>query len=147
MDSPEHCRKILAHPARVLDQTEREFFFDNGYVIKERAISTDWIARLNDALARQQQDLLLLGCVAEVEDLDGLQQALQAGADRVLLDNFDIEALREAVRINARRAKLEASGNITLDTLADVAATGVDYISIGALTKDAVALDLSMRLL
>lgn len=50
LDSPDHCQKVLAQPARILDQTEREFFFDNGYVIKERAIGSDWIARLNDAL-------------------------------------------------------------------------------------------------
>jgi len=81
----------------------------------------------------------------EVEDLIGLEQALQAGADRVLLDNFTIEALREAVAANARRAELEASGGITLDNVRDYASTGVDYISIGALTKHLRAIDLSMR--
>jgi nicotinate-nucleotide pyrophosphorylase (carboxylating) len=81
----------------------------------------------------------------EVEDLDGLAQALQAGADRVLLDNFAIDALREAVAFNAGRAELEASGGITLDNLRDYADTGVHYISIGALTKHLRAIDLSMR--
>ena len=81
----------------------------------------------------------------EVENLDGLQQALRAGADRVLLDNFSIEQLREAVAVNAGRAQLEASGGITLDNLRDYAGTGVDYISIGALTKHLRAIDLSMR--
>ena len=81
----------------------------------------------------------------EVEDLDGLAQALQAGADRVLLDNFAIDALREAVALNAGRAELEASGGITLDNLRDYADTGVHYISIGALTKHLRAIDLSMR--
>ena len=52
MDCAEHCKEILTHPARVLDQSERAFFFDNGYVVKERAIGADWIARLNAALAR-----------------------------------------------------------------------------------------------
>jgi len=81
----------------------------------------------------------------EVEDLAGLQQALQAGADRVLLDNFSIEQLREAVAVNAGRAQLEASGGITLDNVRDYAGTGVDCISVGALTKHLHAIDLSMR--
>lgn len=81
----------------------------------------------------------------EVENPDELQQALQAGADRVMLDNFTIETLREAVVLNAGKAELEASGGITLDNLREYAETGVDYISIGALTKDVKAIDLSMR--
>ena len=81
----------------------------------------------------------------EVENPDELQQALQAGADRVMLDNFTIEALREAVVLNNGKAELEASGGITLDKLREYAETGVDYISIGALTKDVKAIDLSMR--
>ncbi len=81
----------------------------------------------------------------EVEDLEGLEQALQAGADRVLLDNFRIDALREAVAVTGGRAELEASGGITLDNVRDYASTGVNYISIGALTKHLRAIDLSMR--
>ncbi len=81
----------------------------------------------------------------EVESLIELEQALAASADIVMLDNFDIPMMREAVTLNQGRAKLEVSGNITLDTLADYAATGVDFISVGALTKHVRALDLSMR--
>ncbi|GKQ97872.1 carboxylating nicotinate-nucleotide diphosphorylase [Aeromonas hydrophila] len=81
----------------------------------------------------------------EVESLVELEQALAAGADIVMLDNFDIPMMREAVALNQSRAKLEVSGNVTLDTLADYAATGVDFISVGALTKHVRALDLSMR--
>ena len=81
----------------------------------------------------------------EVESMDELRQALEAGAPRMLLDNFDNDALREAVSITTNRAELEASGNITLDTIRAVAETGVDYISIGALTKHLHAVDLSMR--
>jgi nicotinate-nucleotide pyrophosphorylase (carboxylating) len=83
----------------------------------------------------------------EVENLEELAQALAAGADRVMLDNFSLEDLRSAVRETAGRAELEASGNVTDQTLRPIAETGVDYISIGALTKDCKALDLSMRLL
>ncbi len=81
----------------------------------------------------------------EVESLVELEQALAADADIVMLDNFDIPMMREAVTLNQSRAKLEVSGNVTLDTLADYAATGIDFISVGALTKHVRALDLSMR--
>jgi nicotinate-nucleotide pyrophosphorylase (carboxylating) len=83
----------------------------------------------------------------EVETLDQLDQALQSGATSVLLDNFDPEALRQAVTMNAGRALLEVSGGVTLERLRDIAATGVDRISIGKLTKDVTAVDFSMRLL
>jgi nicotinate-nucleotide pyrophosphorylase (carboxylating) len=81
----------------------------------------------------------------EVERLDQLEEALAAGAAMILLDNFDLDAMRAAVRINAGRAKLEASGGITLANVRAIAETGVDRISIGALTKDVKAIDLSMR--
>ncbi|EKP0260672.1 carboxylating nicotinate-nucleotide diphosphorylase [Aeromonas sobria] len=81
----------------------------------------------------------------EVESLAELEQALAARADIVMLDNFDVAMMGEAVAINQGRAKLEVSGNVTLDTLAEFAATGVDFISVGALTKHLRALDLSMR--
>lgn len=81
----------------------------------------------------------------EVESLAELELALSAAADIVMLDNFDVTMMREAVTLNRGRAKLEVSGNVTLETLADYAATGVDFISVGALTKHVRALDLSMR--
>ncbi len=81
----------------------------------------------------------------EVESLAELEQALAARADIVMLDNFDIPMMQEAVRLNQGIAKLEVSGNVTLDTLAGYAATGIDFISVGALTKHVRALDLSMR--
>jgi nicotinate-nucleotide pyrophosphorylase (carboxylating) len=82
----------------------------------------------------------------EVESLDELQQALDAGADIVMLDELSLEDMRTAVRLTAGRAKLEASGGINETTLRIIAETGVDYISIGSLTKDVKAVDLSMRL-
>ena len=81
----------------------------------------------------------------EVESLEQVERALAAGADRLLLDNFEPDALREAVRVNAGRAVLEASGGIELDTLRAVAETGIDCISVGAMTKHLRALDLSLR--
>lgn len=81
----------------------------------------------------------------EVENLNELDQALQAAADIVMLDNFSLEDMRTAVTTASGQAKLEASGGITEQTLLPIAETGVDYISIGALTKDCKAIDLSMR--
>jgi nicotinate-nucleotide pyrophosphorylase (carboxylating) len=82
----------------------------------------------------------------EVENLDELQQSLDAGVTRVLLDNFELASMREAVRLTAGRAALEVSGNVELDGLAAIAATGVDFISVGALTKHVRAVDFSLRL-
>lgn len=81
----------------------------------------------------------------EVETLDQLREAIEAGAKMVLLDNMSLEQMSEAVRWTAGRASLEASGGITLDNVRSIAETGVDRISIGALTKDVSAIDLSMR--
>lgn len=82
----------------------------------------------------------------EVESFEELEQALEAGADIIMLDNFSNDDMRKAVIHTAGRSKLEASGNITEVNLRSVAETGVDYISMGALTKDVKAIDLSMRL-
>ena len=83
----------------------------------------------------------------EVENLDQLREALAAGARLILLDNFDLEALREAVRLTQGRAQLEASGGVGMESVRAIAQTGVDRISIGSLTKDIRAIDLSMRFL
>ena len=82
-----------------------------------------------------------------MESLEELRQALDAGADIVMLDELALDDMREAVRLTAGRAKLEASGGINDSTLRGVAETGVDYISLGTITKDIKAIDLSMRLI
>lgn len=83
----------------------------------------------------------------EVTDLAGLEAALAAGADAVMLDNMDLEAMAEAVRRVAGRVPLEASGGVNLTNVGEIAATGVDYISVGALTHSAPAVDLSLEFL
>lgn len=93
--------------------------------------------------ARQQSPGVMLE--VEVETLTQLEEALMSGVPRILLDNFDLEDLRAAVRLTAGRAELEASGGVTLENVRAIAETGVDYISIGRLTKDIQAIDLSMR--
>ncbi len=81
----------------------------------------------------------------ETEDLQEVEQALEAGADRIMLDNFALEDIRRAVGLVAGRCELEVSGNVTLDNIRDYAETGVDFISVGALTKHLHAIDLSLR--
>jgi nicotinate-nucleotide pyrophosphorylase (carboxylating) len=83
----------------------------------------------------------------EVETLEQLREALGAGAKLILLDNFDLPRMREAVGIAGHQAELEASGGVTLETVRSIAETGVHRISVGSLTKDVTALDLSMRFL
>lgn len=82
----------------------------------------------------------------EVETLSELTEALNANTDRVMLDNFTLEQMREAVAMNQGKAELEASGNVTLETIRNIAETGVDFISVGALTKHVHAVDFSMRI-
>ena len=86
----------------------------------------------------------------EVETLEQLREALSTDVDRIMLDNFSLAQMREAVdltRSSGTRIELEASGNVTLATIREIAETGVDYISVGALTKHVHAVDLSMRFL
>jgi nicotinate-nucleotide pyrophosphorylase (carboxylating) len=94
----------------------------------------------------QAQTALASFIEIEVETLEQLREALDAGARMVLLDNMDLATLRQAVTINAGRAVLEVSGGVNMDTVRAIAATGVDRISIGTLTKDIRAIDFSMRL-
>ena len=98
-------------------------------------------AALGAAIAEAGESVMI---EIEVEDLDQLNEALEAGARRVLLDNFDLAALDAAVAQNAGRAALEASGGVSLETVRDIAATGVDFISVGELTKDLQSTDFSM---
>ncbi|MED5510934.1 MAG: carboxylating nicotinate-nucleotide diphosphorylase [Pseudomonadota bacterium] len=117
----------------------------DGILIKENHIN----AAGSIAAAVSQAQSLNAGVPieVEVENLDELHQTLQAGADIVLLDNFELETLKQAVAINDKKALLEASGGISLSNIRDIAETGVDRISVGALTKDIQAVDLSLRFL
>ena len=81
----------------------------------------------------------------EVETLDELQQAIESGADVIMLDNMDNTTMKKAVSITDKRCQLEASGGVNLETIPAIAQTGVDFISVGLLTKDIKAVDLSMR--
>lgn len=115
----------------------------DAYLIKENHIAA--CGSINAAVTTAKAKHPDKPVEVEVENLEELQQALTAQADIVMLDNFSIEELEQAVAINQGHAKLEASGNVSEVSLASLAATGVDYISIGALTKHVTAIDLSMR--
>ncbi len=116
----------------------------DGILIKENHIAA--AGDIATALAQARQLNKNISTQIEVENLDELQQALNAGATSILLDNFSLADMVKAVRINTSRALLEASGNVNLNTVRDIAATGVDRISIGSLTKNIRAIDLSMRI-
>lgn len=116
----------------------------DAFLIKENHIAAAGSISAAISTARRAATGKLIE--VEVETAEELHQALEAGADRIMLDNFSLEQLREAVKTARGRAELEASGNITDETLVSIAETGVDLISIGALTKHVRALDLSMRL-
>ena len=116
----------------------------DAYLIKENHIMA--CGGIQQAIAKARQQALKKPVEVEVENLQELQQALAAQADTIMLDNFSMQTLQQAVSIAKGKSKLEASGSITTDTLVPIAETGVDYISIGALTKDCKAVDLSLRL-
>ena len=117
----------------------------DAILIKENHILA--AGSIGAALRAARECSPLVAIEIEVESLAELAEALGAGADEVLLDNFNLADLRRAVEINAGRARLEASGGVDLETLRAVADTGVDRISVGDLTKDVTAVDLSMRFL
>ncbi len=123
-------------------QNHRLGLFD-AFLIKENHIMA--AGGIPQAIAKAHEIAPGKPVEVEVETWDELNQALEAGADIVMLDNFSQQQMIDAVQHVAGRCKLEASGNITLANLREVASTGVDYISMGALTKDVKAVDLSMR--
>jgi nicotinate-nucleotide pyrophosphorylase (carboxylating) len=124
-------------------QNQRLALYD-GILIKENHIAA--AGSIRAALQRAQALNANASIQIEVENLDELQQALEAGATSILLDNFSLDEMRQAVAMTNGRALLEASGNVNLQTVRAIAETGVNRISIGALTKNIRAIDLSMRI-
>jgi nicotinate-nucleotide pyrophosphorylase (carboxylating) len=125
-------------------QNHRMGLFD-GILIKENHIMAAGSIALAVGAARRDAKVPV---EVEVENLAELKQAIEAGADIALLDNFSLPLLREGVALNVaegRKLKLEASGNVTLETIRAIAETGVDYVSVGSITKHVRAVDLSMR--
>jgi nicotinate-nucleotide pyrophosphorylase (carboxylating) len=125
-------------------QNHRMGLYD-AFLIKENHISA--AGSITSAVQKARSIAPDKPVEVEVENVDELKEALAVKVEIVLLDNFNLYAMREAVRITEKCAKLEASGGVTSEKLLSIAETGVDYISIGGLTKDVKALDLSMRLI
>lgn len=123
-------------------QNHRIGLFD-AFLIKENHIET--AGSIQDAVqkARTEHPELLLE--VEVETLDQLEDCVSLGVPRALLDNFSLDMTRKAVTQYGDRIELEASGGVTLENVSEIAESGVDFISVGAITKDVVALDLSLR--
>ena len=137
-------RQAQKYAVRVGNGKNQRMALWDGILIKENHIA----AAGSITAALKAADAIQSGVDVqiEVENIAELQEALSAGAKSILIDNFTLDQMREAVKINASRAFIEASGGITLDQLQAIAATGVDRISIGKLTKDIEAIDYSMRI-
>ncbi|HEY6354758.1 MAG TPA: nicotinate-nucleotide diphosphorylase (carboxylating), partial [Burkholderiaceae bacterium] len=136
-------RQAQKYAVRVGGGANQRLALWHGILIKENHITA--AGGISAALRRAKALNAGVDIQIEVETLDQLREALCAGAGSVLLDNFSLTQMREAVAVTAGRALLEASGGLGLEQLRDVAATGVDRISIGKLTKDVRAIDFSMR--
>lgn len=115
----------------------------DAFLIKENHIAA--CGGINNAVAHAKVNHPDKPIEVEVESLTELDQAIQAGADIIMLDNFSVEQIQQAVVLTDKRAKLEVSGNMTLETLRTYSQAGVDFISSGALTKNLQSIDLSMR--
>lgn len=115
----------------------------DAFLIKENHIAA--CGGINNAVTQAKLNHADKPIEVEVESFDELEQAINAGADIIMLDNFSPEQIRQAVSITNKRAKLEVSGNMTLETLKAYSQAGVDFISSGALTKNLQSIDLSMR--
>jgi nicotinate-nucleotide pyrophosphorylase (carboxylating) len=125
-------------------QNQRLALYD-GILIKENHIAA--AGGITAALAAAKRLDAKVGIQVEVENLAQLEEALSAGAVSILLDNFSLDMMRQAVQLNGGRALLEASGGVNFDTVRAIAETGVHRISIGALTKDVKATDYSLRII
>lgn len=115
----------------------------DAFLIKENHIAA--CGGIDKAVAQAKINHPTKPVEVEVESLDELEQAITAGADIIMLDNFTVEQIQQAVVLTDKRAKLEVSGNMTLETLKTYSQAGVDFISSGALTKNLQSIDLSMR--
>jgi nicotinate-nucleotide pyrophosphorylase (carboxylating) len=138
-------RQAQKYAVRVGGGANQRLALWHGILIKENHIAA--AGGVTPALQRAKALNAGVDIQIEVETLDQLREAVSAGAASVLLDNFSLAQMHEAVAVAAGRALLEASGGLSLEQLRDVAATGVDRISIGKLTKDVRAIDFSMRVI
>ena len=138
-----HLRRAQKYAVKCGGGINHRFGLYDAYLIKENHLAASGGIKAAVDRGRELNPRYLLE--VEVENLDQLQQAIDAKVDRALLDNFSVDQLRQAVDLNDKAIQLEASGNITGESLLEIAETGVDFISIGALTKHLRAIDFSLR--
>jgi nicotinate-nucleotide pyrophosphorylase (carboxylating) len=134
-------RRLSKYATAVGGATNHRMRLDDGVLIKDNHVA---IAGGVAEAVRRAKAAGLEAVEVECDSLDQVREALAAGADRILLDNMPPAGLREAVRLAGKRVPLEASGGVTLDTVRAIAETGVDYISVGAITHSAPAADIGL---
>jgi nicotinate-nucleotide pyrophosphorylase (carboxylating) len=137
-------RVLEKHAVATGGATNHRFGLDDGVLVKDNHLRLTGGIEAAVAALRAATDLPV---EVEAETLEQVREAIDAGADAILLDNMSTDELREAVALVGGRAKLEASGGVTLDTVRAIAETGVDFISVGALTHSARSLDVSLEVL
>ncbi len=136
-------RALEKYAVRCGGATNHRFGLDDGILIKDNHLRLAGGVRA--AVGRLRSACQRFPIEVEAETLGDVHEALAAGADRILLDNMSLALMREAVRLAAGRAKLEASGGVSLETVRAIAETGVDFVSVGALTRSARSLDVSLE--
>ncbi|KAB2821314.1 MAG: carboxylating nicotinate-nucleotide diphosphorylase, partial [Paludibacter sp.] len=138
-------RLLEKYAVRVGGGSNHRFNLTDGVLIKDNHIAA--CGSIRQAVERVRRETPhTIRIEVETDTLEQVEECLQCQVDIIMLDNMDNETMRKSVELIAGRAKVEASGNMTLERLREVAATGVDYISIGALTHSVSALDISQRL-
>lgn len=137
-------RYLEKYAVRAGGGTNHRFCLSDGVLIKDNHIKA--AGGIMNAVKKVRENIPhTVKIEVETENLEMVQEALDAGADIIMLDNMDLDSMKEAVALIAGRALVEASGNVNINTISDVAATGVDIISVGALTHSVEAFDISMR--
>ncbi|MCK5665861.1 MAG: carboxylating nicotinate-nucleotide diphosphorylase, partial [Thiotrichaceae bacterium] len=138
-------RQAQKYAVRCGGGTNHRMGLYDAFLIKENHILA--AGSITQAVATARNYAALLPVEVEIESIEQIKEALRAGADRLLLDNFTLPQLHDAVTLVQNQVELEASGGVTLESIRAIAETGVNFISVGAVTKDVQAVDLSMRIL
>ena len=139
------CLRFMEkYAVRIGGGSNHRFGLFDGILVKDNHIRA--AGSIKDALAMAKRGHHLLRTEVEVETLDELREAIEGSADVVMLDNMPVQLMKEAVKIAGGRVLLEASGNVSIETVRSIAETGVDFISVGALTHSAPSSDISLKI-
>ncbi len=139
-----NMRILEKYAVKIGGGMNHRFNLSDGIMLKDNHISA--AGGIGSAVAKARKSASFVRKIeVEAEDLKMVQEAIEAGADIIMLDNMDLETMKRAVKMIDKKAEIEASGNVTLERIKEIGLTGVDYISVGALTHSHKALDLSMK--